>query len=62
MDNHEKYAAAFNRWMDDFVNRPDEYESMEKSALDHLRERMNGKTPTYGERCAAVFTAYLAAP
>ena len=56
----EKYAAAFNAWMDDFVNNPEKFESTTKAALGHLRERLNGKPPTYGETSAATFEAYLA--
>lgn len=55
----DKYAAAFNAWMDDYVNNPEKFESTTKSALDHLRERMDGRPPTYGETSAATFEAYL---
>lgn len=57
----EKYAAAFNAWMDDFVNNPERFGSITKTAIDHLRERLDGKPPTYGESAAATFEAYLAA-
>lgn len=57
---NEKFAAAFNQWMDDFVNNPDKFKSVTESALEHLRERLAGRAPTYGESSAATFEAYLA--
>lgn len=56
---HEKYAAAFNAWMDDLVNNPEKFESNTKSVLDHLRERLDGRPPTYGEAAAVTFEKYL---
>ena len=58
---NDKWAAAFNRWMDDFVNDPGKFESTTADALNHLRERIDGREPTFGERCAATFDAYLKA-
>lgn len=55
----EQYAAAFNAWMDDFVNNPDQFESAAGAALAHLRERLDGRAPTYGESSAATLQAYL---
>lgn len=55
----EQWAAAFNRWMDDFVNNPEEFQSTTAAALAHLRERLDGKPATYGDTCAAQFSAYL---
>lgn len=56
---NEKYAAAFNQWMDDFVNHPDKFQSVTETALTHLREKLDGRPPTYGESSAATFEAYL---
>ncbi len=52
-------AAAFNLWMDEFVNNPDAFESTTGSALTHLREQLDGREPTYGESCAVTYAAYL---
>lgn len=56
----EKYAAAFNAWMDDFVNNPEQFQNATKEALDHMRERLEGKPPSYGDTAAAAFESYLA--
>ncbi len=56
----EKFSAAFNRWMDEFVNDPAKFQSTTEAALKHLTERLNGRAPTYGESSAATFEAYLA--
>lgn len=55
----DKYAAAFNRWMDDYTKNPDAFEGTQASALEFLRDKLDGREPTYGERCAAIFQEYL---
>jgi hypothetical protein len=57
----EQYVAAFNRWMDDFTNNPEQFSSITADALNHLREKLAGKEPSYGQSAAATFEAYLAA-
>ena len=61
MATNKKWAAAFNKWMDEFTNDPDAFEAVEKTAFRYLRERLAGKEPTYGEEAAAVFAEYLKA-
>ena len=56
----EKFSAAFNLWMDEFVNDPAKFQSTTEKAIKHLTERLNGRAPTYGESAAATFEAYLA--
>lgn len=53
------YAAAFNAWMDDYVNNPQAYENSHDSAVCHLKEKLNGEEPSYGEVCAEVLVNYL---
>ena len=53
------YAAAFNAWMDDYVNNPQAYEDSHDSAVRHLKEKLNGEEPSYGEVCAEVLVNYL---
>jgi hypothetical protein len=60
MDDQTSSAAAFNMWMDDFVNDPESFQSTTASALEHLREKLDGRAPTYGESSAATYAAYLA--
>lgn len=53
------YAAAFNAWMSDYVNNPQAYENSHDSAVRHLKEKLNGEEPSYGEVCAEVLVNYL---
>lgn len=55
-------AAAFNRWMDDYTNHPGKYEIIERSALRHLNEKLEGKAPSYGDDCAAILFQYMSKP
>lgn len=55
----DKYAAAFERWMDDYTRNPGAFRDTQASALEFLRDKLDGREPTYGERCAAVFQKYL---
>jgi hypothetical protein len=52
-------ARAFNAWMDEYVNHPERFSSTTEDALRHLRERVEGRAPTYGEVSAATLRAYL---
>lgn len=58
---NEKWAAAFNRWLDDYTKDPSAYEQIAETAIRHLREQLDGREPTYGESSAAAFAAYLEA-
>lgn len=53
------YAAAFNAWMDDYMNNPQAYEDSHDSAVRHLKEKLNGEDPSYGAVCAEVLVKYL---
>lgn len=53
------YAAAFNAWMDDYVNNPQTYESIYDIAMRHVSEKLGGYEPSYGEVCAEVLVNYL---
>ena len=53
------YAAAFNAWMEDYMNNPQAYEDSHDSAVRHLKEKLNGKEPSYGAVCAEVLVKYL---
>lgn len=53
------YAAAFNAWMDNYVNDPQAYENSHHSAVRHLKEKLSGEEPSYGEVCAEVLVNYL---
>lgn len=53
------FAAAFNAWMDDYMNNPQGYEDSHDSAVRHLKEKLNGEEPSYGAVCAEVLVKYL---
>ena len=53
------YAAAFNMWMNDYMNNPQAYEGSHDSAVRHLKEKLNGEEPSYGAVCAEVLIKYL---
>jgi len=53
------YAAAFNMWMNDYMNNPQAYEDSHDSAVRHLKEKLNGEEPSYGAVCAEVLVNYL---
>lgn len=53
------YAAAFNMWMDDYMNNPQAYEDSHDSAVRHLKEKLNGEEPSYGAVCQEVLIKYL---
>ena len=53
------YAAAFNMWMDAYMNNPQAYEDSHDSAVRHLKEKLNGEEPSYGAVCAEVLIKYL---
>lgn len=58
---HEQpnYAAAFNAWMDDYMNNPQAYENSHESAVRHLKEKLNGEEPSYGQIAAQMLIEYL---
>lgn len=60
MENDKVVAAAFNLWMDDFVNNPDAFRSATSGALRHLKERGEGGPVSYGDECAVVLREYIA--
>lgn len=53
------YAAAFNMWMDDYMNNSQAYEDSHDSAVRHLKEKLNGEEPSCGAVCAEVLVKYL---
>jgi hypothetical protein len=55
-----KTAKAFNAWMYDYIKHPEKFEREWKSVSTFIAEKSAGKTPTYGETCAAVLRRYIA--
>ena len=54
-----KFADAFNAWMEDYAKNPEEFAKIENEALKFLREKLDGKEPNYGDVAAATFEQYL---
>lgn len=57
--DHDQLAAAFNRWMDEYVNDPKAFQSTRVAALKHAQERKAGEPLSYGDEAAATLRAYL---
>ena len=53
-------AAAFNLWMDEYINDPEAFESTTKGVLSHLAEKAAGQPLSYGERCEVTLEAFIA--
>lgn len=56
--NAKQMEIGFNRWMDDFINRPEGFKNMQAIVNQHLAEKNDGKPTTYGERCTAILAKY----
>lgn len=55
----EKVAAGFNEWMREFTEEPEKFKRQWTSVRQFLRESEAGKTPTYGQECAAALSRYM---
>lgn len=55
----QKVADAFNLWMDEYTNNPEAFDKTEAMAIAHLKEKLNGKPITYGQRCAEILSMYM---
>jgi len=53
------YAAAFNMWMDTYINDPQSFETSYDTAMRHVSEKLGGNEPSYGEVAAEQFKQYL---
>jgi len=51
-------AAAFNEWMRRYTEEPERFEREWVTVKKFLDEEAAGKTPSYGEECAA-YLAWL---
>lgn len=57
--DYEVAEKAFNAWMDDYTNNPDEFASATADAIRHLKERHAGEEPSYGALTAETFKRYV---
>lgn len=56
---NKKFADAFNAWMMDYCENPEEFAKVETEALKFLCEKLDGKEPSYDDVAAATFEQYL---
>lgn len=52
-------AVAFDKWMDEYIKRPEDFTREQETVKQHLTERAGGEEPTYGVLCAATLQKYL---
>lgn len=58
MVREDLFAKAFNAWMDEYINHPELFTKHYENEMQHLKERIDGAEPTYGDRAAATFRYY----
>ena len=56
---NEEMVVAFNAWMQDYTENPERFQRTSTSAIQFLKEQLDGKEPSYGETCAKLMTEYL---
>ncbi len=49
----DELAALFNEWMRRYTENPEKFEAEFQTVGEFLSQSMGGKTPSYGETCAA---------
>lgn len=52
-------AKAFNRWLDEYENHPENFEQEWATMRRHLKEKADGVEPTYGEKCVGMLNRYI---
>ena len=55
----EILAKAFNRWLDEYENHPENFEQQWATIRRHLKEKAEGVEPTYGEKCVGMLNFYI---
>lgn len=51
-------AAAFNAWLESYIEHPDEFRTIEAEIADAIAEASDGRIPSYGERCVATLKRF----
>ncbi len=51
-------VEGFNRWLEERIGNPAGFEETAAIIEGHLREKSDGREPTYGERCLACLKKY----
>lgn len=53
-------AAAFNEWMRRYIKEPERFRREWETVAEYIAKRGSGKSPSYGERCAAYLQNIIA--
>lgn len=56
---NEEMVLAFNTWMEDYCGNPERFQKTSTSAIEFLKEKLEGKEPSYGESCVALMNEYI---
>lgn len=56
---NEEMVLAFNTWMEDYCDNPERFQKTSYTAIEFLKEKLEGKEPSYGETCTALMNEYL---
>lgn len=59
IEGEELVAKAFDRWLDDYENDPEKFEHTWTTVRRHLKEKADGKAPTYGASCVEILNRYI---
>lgn len=47
-------VLAFNTWMEDYCDNPERFQKTSNSVIKFLKEKLEGREPSYGETCTAL--------
>lgn len=51
--NNAQMVKCFNEWMRRFIDEPDAFAREFTAVNEFLKDKADGREPTYGEACAA---------
>lgn len=57
----EVLAAAFNSWLEDYIEHPETFLEIEAEIALATQEASNGEIPSYGTRAAELLKHYVIA-
>lgn len=58
---HTQIVAAFNEWMRRYIADPAGFDAEFQTLAQFVAEQSDGRTPSYGETCAAMFLSLFPA-
>lgn len=54
-----KLAKAFNEWMRRYTDTPEQFDREWQTVAEFLKDKAEGREPSYGETCAAYLERLL---